>query len=236
MTFLYSTHSEKGPRSQNQDSLAVTNINKDILVACIADGVGGNKGGQEASNLSTKIFVERLGKEPKHNLIDLIKDIHNQILLDAQLTPEKTGMATTFSGCIISQMHLNGVHSGDSRLMVLRGNGLLQLTKDQTEVARLFDEGLLSKEDAYNYPRKQIVENALGIEQPFVPQAFSFELKHNDRLVLTTDGVHNKILKSEIRDVSLQSNSPEELTASIIKLVKSRHPDDNFSILSIFID
>lgn len=80
-------------------------------------------------------------------------------------------MATTLTVAFIKNKQMHVVHAGDSRLYVIRGMGLKQLTIDDTEVNKLVSEGVLSKEEALVYPRKNILTNALGIKDGFTYQS-----------------------------------------------------------------
>lgn len=227
-------YTDKGGRNENQDSLDVRLINNSILIACIADGVGGANCGQVASEISVKEFHNKLNMGTG-NMKEILLQIHNDLKSYQIENSNCKGMATTFTGCVLKGGVLEGVHIGDSRLCILRGNGIRQLTENHTEVNRLLKEGKISKEDVEFYPRKNVLESAIGAQRQPRIQNFIFRLMLNDRILLTTDGVHEIITKVEFRDKSINNPSIKDFGNSIIDTLKSRKLTDNvsFIILSV---
>ena len=228
-TYSFSHFSDKGPYPENQDSLAIES-RVDHIYACIADGVGGAAAGGDASKLATKFFVDELAKESNSTmgLVSLIQEINNSLM-----NLNKDGVFTTFSGVSIAGNRLHGVHVGDTRVYVLRGNGISQLTIDHTELHRLVSEGKLSFEDAVTYPRKHVLESALGVQLKSRIDTFEFLLLPGDRVLLTTDGVHDALSKLNLRDISKQSDSIERYLENIKNAIDSTGATDNFSAIGI---
>lgn len=227
MHYKYSSFSDQGPHPENQDSLKVS-IHSDWCLACIADGVGGADHGRDAAQLATQFFTDALDKNVGSPLRNVIEAVNAELL-----KPEEPGFVTTFSGVLIKGLDLQGVHAGDTRICVLRGNGIKQLSEDHTEYFRFRKEGKLGPEDAATYPRKHILENALGSAASPRIDTFQFSLEHGDRVLLTTDGVHDLLSKSELRDISLENPNVDDFVASIIKHVQQVKPADNYSVISI---
>ncbi|MFY3082991.1 PP2C family protein-serine/threonine phosphatase [Achromobacter xylosoxidans] len=225
--------SDAGPRAENQDSLCVERLAQ-RLFAAVADGVGGNNGGQQASKLAIEVLVAgfRAGAE----LDTTIEEAHASLLEMAAASPALSGMASTLTAVQIQGTSLIGVHVGDSRAYVLRRRGLKQLTLDHTEVAKLLAAGRLTKEEAATYPRRNILSSALGIPREFKFQTFQFELEKNDRVLLMTDGIYSLVNKGEIQRLSEQSLVLQDLCNAVLSLVKDRGPTDNFSLVGLQFD
>ncbi len=223
-----------GPRPENQDAVGHRLLDS-ALFACIADGVGGGKCGALASQIGVQTFLDADENLIRSNLSLLLQEAHNKILNYAANNKNCEGMATTFSCCVIESYQLKGVHVGDSRIYHLRRNGIKQLTMDQTEVARFVRTGKMSPEEALVYPRRNVLETALGNEKHFEIHEFSVELEPGDRLILTTDGVHDNIFKREIRDYSINSSSAKELGEKIISHVETNKPKDNYSLITLVV-
>lgn len=226
--FQINSFSIIGPRKVNQDSLNYFDTGKTIY-ACIADGVGGRPCGEVASKISTDVFIDfiKKGHKPSESLIELIQ---NKIVKSQK--ENCTGMATTFTCCFIDKDNkLKGVHLGDTKLCVLRGNGIKQLTIEHTEAYRHLVEGYLDFEGYKYYPRN-ILESALGLETLKIHE-FEFKLERGDRIILTSDGLHTIITKIELRDMSKLSLSNEEFIIKVKKLLNSKKLSDNASIVSI---
>jgi len=230
MNYSYSSFSDKGPRPENQDSIAIE-THPDCCLACIADGVGGAEHGGEAAQLITNFFINALTMNPVASLYDVLTSANTELFN----TPGQ-GFISTFTGIFIKGLDLQGVHAGDTRIYVLRGNGIKQLTEDHTEFFRYCMEGKLSPEEAATYPRKHVLENALGSKANPRIDTFSFKLEHGDRILLTTDGTHTFFSKHELRDISIDTLDVDNLVTGIIKHVQHRQPTDNYSIIAIEVD
>ncbi|GAB3915387.1 PP2C family protein-serine/threonine phosphatase [Mucilaginibacter boryungensis] len=222
---------EIGPRLENQDAVHV-GIKAQYLIACLADGVGGENCGSIASTQSIQYFIEMVN--PKEERLDVtIQEVHNEIVLLQAKDPRCKGMASTFTACVIDGMKLVGCQVGDTRLCVLRGNGIKQLTELHTEANRLYKSGQLTKEAYANYPRKNIIESAIGMKTVPKVQIFEFELHPKDRLLLTSDGIHDLVTKREFRDLSLKSETIESFGENIKGCLKNKVLQDNASFIVI---
>ena len=227
MHYKYSSLTDQGPYPENQDSIEVS-IHSDWCIACIADGVGGADHGREAAHIATQFFVNALKNNIESPLRSVMAEANTELL-----RPEGQGYVTTFSGVLLKGLALEGVHAGDTRICVLRGNGIKQLSEDHTEYFRFLKEGKLSPEDAATYPRKHILENAMGSDTSPRIDTFHFDLHHGDRILLTTDGVHTLISKEEIRNISKKNPDIEDVITGIAKHVQNATPTDNYSVIAI---
>lgn len=227
MNYNHSSFSDQGPRPENQDSIAIE-THPDWCLACIADGVGGAEHGREAAQLITNFFINTLAINPVASLYDVVRSANTELL-----NSPGQGFITTFSGIFIKGLDLQGVHAGDTRIYVLRGNGIKQLTEDHTEFFRFCMEGKLTPEEAATYPRKHVLENALGSKANPRIDSFSFKLEHGDRILLTTDGTHEFFTKHELRDISIETLNVDNLVAGITKHVQHIKPTDNYSLIAI---
>ena len=220
-----------GPRLSNEDSYVIIRKNDNTYV-CIADGVGGAEHGDLASQFVVKLFKENINKFVE-NPIECASFINNQLLgyINDILGGERA--LTTFTAAIVSNCLITAVHVGDSRICILRGNGIKQLTEEHNEAGRLVREGKLKSEDKKHYPRRNIIERIMGDRQLFEPQSISFELMPCDRLLFSTDGFHDLITKKDIRDISVSSKSFEKLNAQLVVEIESRILFDNTTFVSL---
>lgn len=226
-TFAFS---DKGPRTNNQDSFCVETKGIETI-ASVADGVGGNQGGEIASQLAVDSFKKSFAAGLQ--LTACLEAAHRSITEQATLDPALHGMATTFTAVHWDGSILKGVHTGDSRAYLLRGAGLKQLTKDHTEVARLVAEGKISKEDSVHYPRKNVLTSALGTHKNLLIDEFSFEVKAGDRLLLITDGIHGVVTKKCLVGLSIAHSNFIEFCEEIIKRVNYITATDNFTLVGL---
>lgn len=229
------SHTSEGPRDTNQDHLGVAKLRSGAVLICVADGVGGNNGGEVASKFAVKNFI-KLVVEEEVSLNNAINETHSLLINLADKDLNLKGMATTFTAALITGTHLEGVHVGDSRAYLLRNNGLKQLSEDHSEVAKYLREGKLTKEQAIDYPRKNIIYSALGSQKDLVIDRFEFDLKANDRIILTTDGFYNSVHKKLFRDLSKKHINIKEFGNSLVSHVHKVGASDNYSIIIIEVD
>lgn len=221
---------DQGNRIENQDAYVIANLERGFFAA-VADGVGGNSGGKVASSIAIEEFeaVSRSGGD----LLTAAHSAHNKILEIGRSAAELNGLATTVSAVICTHSQLDGVSCGDSRVYLLRNNGLKQLSVDHSEYTKLLSEGKLTREEAVNYPRRNVLYSALGVNKPLVIDAFSIKLIDGDRVVIMTDGVHSILSKRRIRDLSIQNPLLDEFCDSIKKEIYLVGPSDNFTFVAL---
>jgi protein phosphatase len=127
------------------------------------------------------------------------------------------------------------VHCGDSRIVVSRGAGIKRLTTDHSEAQRLFASGKLTREQLANYPRKNVLESALGIKGDPLIDTGNFPLLLGDKVFFTTDGLHNKIMIRELFQICQKSRSAQQAIDWLSDEMSKRNPDDNYSCACVFV-
>jgi serine/threonine protein phosphatase PrpC len=235
MTIVYATVSEKGPRSENEDSIGVWELSHGELGVAIADGLGGHFGGKYASQLALNLLRDALRAGQTADLVGVARNIHEQTKAQQAIHVEWRDMATTLSAAVLTDKHLRGVHSGDTRIAVSRGEGIRRLTEDHSEVQRLLRAKKLTAEQARTYPRRNVLDSAIGIGSELRLDGIQFDLTVGDRLYFTSDGVHGKLLLRELLDISLRCKSPEEVVIAVRREIENRSPEDNYSIICCFV-
>lgn len=237
MSITWGSLSDSGPRPVNEDNLDCWTVSSGEMVACIADGLGGMGGGDVASRLAIRQFRSFLERTriSEDTLLTAAHSAHDAIRME-QKTAAASRMATTLTAVALSDSGIVGVHCGDSRAAIARGKGIKRLTKDHSEGQRLFEAGKLSKDELADYQRKHILESALGDSSEPRIDSFRFDLLPGDRVVLTTDGVHNVVLLRELHFLITESSSAEVLVKKVADNVRLKGPTDNFSILALFVD
>lgn len=225
--------SDKGPRVDNQDYFCLERIGERLLIA-VADGVGGNKGGETASRCAISMLIN--GLRVGQTLSECMDSAHHELIAKAESSPELQGMATTLTAVVCEGHLLTGIHCGDSRAYVLRRNGIKQLTADHTEVARLLAEGKLTKEEAVDYPRHNVLTSAVGTHKDLIKQTFQFDVLPGDRLLLLTDGVYSQLSKKEIQMCSASEKDLNTFCKSLLDTLTERGTDDNFTLVAAEFD
>lgn len=227
--------SEGGRDYPNQDSCLIKYVNDSLFVIAIADGMGGKKGGEIASRLAIKVISEEVDAL-NLSIPSLFQKAQLSIENKAKFDLENYEMGTTLTVAIIQKQNVTVGHVGDTRLYHLREQGIVSITKDQTEVQKLIDEGILTKRRAKNYHRRNILLSVLTPNKDFELQTSSFKIKERDRLLLLTDGAYSLASKLELRDLSVTYHELNAFLAQIKTLIESKKIHDDYTVVSLQVD
>jgi len=214
-------------------------------VLAVADGMGGHQGGERASQMAMAGVVRLLGKtnpaaddntlQPAGadgrpaQLSEVIVQVNREVFA-AAATPETRGMGTTLSLAVVEGATLTIGHVGDSRVYLLRGDSLAQLTPDHSWVAEEVARGALTAEQARNHPRRNLITRAVGIGPNVEPVAFSTELKQGDTLLLCSDGLHGMVTDERIT-TALAASEPKDAAAQLVDMANEAGGTDNTTVI-----
>lgn len=197
----------------------------------IADGIGGTEGGDVASSMAISTLKDILGRSPEKPLRECFAIIREKLATAAKADQSLSQMGTTLSVCIAQDNNVHVGHVGDSRVYHLRGQGIMDRTKDQTEIQKLIDQGVLTKARAKKYHRKHILLSALTAKTDYEFYENQFSLNVGDRIILLTDGVYNLIARQEIKEFSVKSETPDKLASSIKGAVEALGAEDDYTAI-----
>lgn len=213
-------------KGNNYDALAYCSFPSDGYLLAIADGVGSARFGGETARLAVSTCTE-FGVP--QSIPQLFAEVSKRVLAASSLEPDQ--WSSTLSVCWIRGDHATVGHVGDTRIYHLRGQGLQTRTRDQTEVARLIEEGVLSRERALRYPRRNVLLSSLNGKGNFDLYQSEFDLQQRDRLLLLSDGVYRQVSKQEIVTLSKQHANLEAFINALKVLVMERGVIDDSSAL-----
>lgn len=221
--------SQSGPRGNNQDHVSFLSLNDNHILA-ISDGMGGKEAGEIASEVCVKTIIKGFGDNPKTDIKELFNlSIHNLKKVSEEKNIKEMG--ATLTVCHIADKEATVYHVGDSRLYHLRNNGLISITKDQTEVQHLIDNGILSKKRAKNYKRKNVLISAMTNYSEYDLEIKRFSILPKDRIILLTDGAYNSTKKMEIRNKSISYSNIEDFIIEIKNAIEENNPTDDYSLI-----
>lgn len=222
--------SKAGRKGNNQDSILVSQVDARTLIA-VADGMGGDEAGETASNIAIDILKSEFEKNIEIDFPSVFNIVKEKICAFANEHDIKK-MGTTLTACLLDQDKAVVAHVGDTRLYHLRNDGILAITKDQTEVQVLIDEGILSKKRAEKYHRRNILISAITNHTDYSLDLIEFTVNDEDRLLLFSDGAYSLIKKLEIRDISVNETNVSSLVMKILELIESRTIKDDYSLVA----
>lgn len=222
--------SKAGRKGTNQDSLLVCSSGVYSLIA-IADGMGGKEAGDCASKIAINTVKEQFDTNPDLDLSKVFRIVKDAIC-EFSVENNIKQMGTTLTVCLMNQDKAVVAHAGDTRLYHLRNNGIVSITKDQTEVQKLIDDGVLSKKRAASYHRKNVLLSALTNYSDYSLFQTEFYISAKDRLILLSDGAYDLIAKKEIRDLSVKNSEITDFISDILSLIESRIIKDDYSVVA----
>ena len=224
--------SKIGARQANEDSYACWWAG-DTFFAAVADGLGGMGGGDHASRYVVA-YMKKHAVRPDigtAELADVVRESHRGLQALQQQSVEDRSMATTLVVMALRADELVAAHCGDSRLYVVGRDGVEQLTEDHSEAQRLFNEGRLTVVGLSSYPRKYILESAIGIPGQPVVQEIRHAVSPGDWLVLATDGAYGMLEPHDLSDVARASRKPRQFSDACLGLIEARGPRDNYTMI-----
>lgn len=228
-------------REMNQDCYYVSNLNDEVKLFILADGMGGYKGGEIASSLAVSCVKKYI--LDNYNLIPKEKEVIKKLLKDsieyanmmvcekAKSDSEIHDMGTTLDVCIIYNNRVFIGHVGDSRVYRIRKNIIRKLTTDHSYVETLVKDGTISKEEAYNHPKKNMLIKALGCNSLVEPDIMYKGFLKDDILLMCSDGLTNMLKDDEIYKILLEN--PENPVDALINEANKMGGLDNITAVII---
>ena len=228
-------------REMNQDYFFVSKPEDEIKLFVLADGMGGYNGGEVASSLATQTargYILNNFNKIEHSKESILKLIQNAVEYANMVVYEKSkqekeleGMGTTIDVCLIYNNKVYIGHVGDSRVYRLRKEFFRKLTKDHSYVEQLLEDGTISKEEAYNHPKKNMLTKALGCTAFVEPDCLVKGFLKGDILLMSSDGLTNMIKDEEIYNII--KNSPENAAEELIEKANLNGGYDNITVIII---
>ena len=238
-------------RDHNEDSIIVDAPRNFFMVA---DGVGGGAAGEVASRAAVDIVHQRLaalvdhagqaamtGSHPSANQVQsetrmgldrAINEACEAIYSRSQNEIRCRGMATTAVALqVLGNAGIIG-HVGDSRLFMVRQGQIYQVTEDHTLVQQLLQTGVLTPEDARDFPHKSVLARSVGKHPAVKVDTMVVDIAPQDRFVLCSDGLSDLVEAQEIRRV-VEEAAPQEAAQALIDMANQAGGRDNISVIIV---
>ncbi len=229
LVLRYSARSDRGlVRANNEDS-----VYAGPRLLALADGMGGHAAGEVASQLVIAALAHLDDDEPGGDLLSKLDDAVHQgnaaIAAHVDAEPELEGMGTTLTAILFAGNRLGLVHIGDSRGYLLRDGELNQITKDDTFVQTLVDEGRITAEEAHSHPQRSLIMRALTGHE-VEPTLIMREARAGDRYLLCSDGLSDPVSQETILE-ALQIEGVDESADRLIELALRGGGPDNVTVV-----
>jgi PPM family protein phosphatase len=222
-------------RTNNQDSFLTRD---DIGLWVVADGMGGHRGGEVASQIVCETIDRSFARHTVDGLVESIEGANAAVYQAGSGDPDLSGMGTTIVALALvddgeGDEVLAIANVGDSRAYRLSGNELEQLTNDHSLVADLVREGSLSPEEAAVHPQRNILTRVLGVYDD-VPVDVLAVVPHNgDRYVLCSDGLFNEVPEQGIAAVLRRLADPTDAANELVRLANEGGGRDNVTVVVV---
>lgn len=228
--------SDKGKvREINEDYFAFYPLSEDSILAIVCDGMGGHNAGEIASHVAVETIYNHFKTSSNKNstfedLKSAFLEANEKIFQLSTLNPEQSGMGTTAVVLFIKGDIAYLAHVGDSRIYRVRGSKIKQLTKDNSYVQQLIDNGLIHSDEAKKHPKRNIILKAIGIEKQIKPELSEpISILKDDIFILCTDGLTEYLQEKEIKNFVLNYN-PHKAAQMMVDLANKKGGKDNITV------
>ena len=203
----------------------------------VADGMGGHVAGEIASKLAVKTvngyIQEHVGKDNLELLLKQAIIQANTSIYQMALSKEDfSGMGTTVTAVYIDGKKLHWGHVGDSRIYLLRKGELRQITNDHSLVWELVQSGSITREDAQNHPKRNILTRAVGTSCLISVDTGTLSLETGDVVLMCTDGLTNMVSEEEIyKLIQRKDCDPSSIVEQLVLQAKNAGGFDNITTI-----
>ncbi|SDT73477.1 PP2C family protein-serine/threonine phosphatase [Actinoplanes derwentensis] len=230
LTLRYAAQSDRGLiRDLNQDS-----VYAGPRLLAVADGMGGMAAGDVASNIVIAAMAPLDDDVPGDAMVDALRHAvgtANQQLRDTvDANPQLEGMGTTLTAVLFSGSKFGMVHIGDSRAYLLRKGEFAQITKDDTYVQMLVDEGRVTLEEASSHPQRSLLTRALD-GRDIDPEYSVRQVLLGDRYLICSDGLSGVVSGETIGQTMRDLTDPQACVERLVQLALRGGGPDNITVI-----
>lgn len=225
---------------KNQDALAIVDPRSKQPLLIVADGMGGFKGGEQASEIviktMKKAYQKRRRKSNLPSLIsDSILDSHQNIIKRSKTSEELAKMGSTVACVSINEAEEKMIvaNVGDTHAYLIDNEKIQLVSHDHSEVAELQRHGVLTKAEAQDYVRKNVLTMSLAAHRPpekVQPYVAQVPFPKGSLVLLCSDGLWGSVQDHLIRLVALEY-PPQEAAEKLVEFANAAGGPDNISVL-----
>lgn len=203
----------------------------------IADGMGGHKCGEVASKQAVDSVCKHLLESNWENedisglLKEIIVSVNNELYQFSIQDESTQGMGTTLIVTVLKNNRLYIGHVGDSRVYLVRDNNIQKITWDHSFIEELVKNGSITKDEAVNHPKKNMITRAVGYENDLQVDTYEIEVFENDRVLLCTDGLTNMLTEDEIMQIITNIENPQEACDTLVQNANNKGGEDNITVI-----
>ena len=218
-------------RPRNEDTLV---LRADAGLWAVADGMGGHAGGAWASEVIASAIAEvEMAGELETDCERLAMAIHDaNWTIYSRAAAGGVRIGSTVAALLLDANRFAVLWAGDSRAYRLRGGGLVQLTKDHTQIQERVDRGALTAAEAWRHPMSHILTRAVGVDAALDLACVQGEARADDVFLLCSDGLHGVATDAEIASI-LSTESPDGACQALLALCRLHGAPDNVTTVVV---
>lgn len=234
-------------RDHNEDSYL---IDEELGLFVVCDGMGGHAGGGTASRIAVETIdktlrasresaqnpFSRIGALTESALPDAVREAVEQACLAiykaAQSDARLQGMGTTCSALVIHGGNAYIGHVGDSRVYLVRGDLIQQISEDHSLVNEQIKAGMITADEARNSRFKNIITRSVGFEEEVAVDVMGLALEPDDTFIICCDGLSNLVDDRTIRD-SVRTLPLDQVPGKLVELANEAGGDDNITVIAV---
>ncbi len=221
-------------RRRNEDSFIL-----EPPLFAVADGMGGARAGEIASQLAIEVFHEFHAADdldPEERVAAIIQEANKRIYERSKSDTGASGMGTTITAALVAENQVAIGHVGDSRAYLLREGALDQLTQDHSLVADLMRSGRLTQEEAESHPQRSLITRALGTDTDVQVDTLSIESRAGDVVLLCSDGLTTMVEDGQILALVAESDSLDAAAKALVDAANRGGGEDNITAVLFRLD
>jgi serine/threonine protein phosphatase PrpC len=245
-----------GKNNEDRYSISAFRLEGDnplpVVLAIVSDGIGGHRAGEVAAEIAvetiSRIVAASDASHPLETLREAIGQASQAILELAESDDEKRGMGATCACAWIIDNRLYAAYVGDSRMYLIRGKRITQLSIDHTWIQEALDAGVLKPDKIKGHPNAHVIRRFLGSSDPVLPDTRLYLEKNQsdeqaeanqgliinpgDQLILCSDGLTDLVSEDEIQ-TAFATKDQETAISELIELANQRGGHDNITIVAL---
>lgn len=216
-------------RKQNEDAAWMDEAKG---VFAVADGMGGHLAGEVASRMAIEAVQQMAkGSADIAAMREAVNAAHEAILAHAKANPACAGMGTTLSALWKCGRYAYIAHVGDSRIYRYRGGELEQITQDHSLVEELVRAHIITREEAREHPRRNIITRALGTPGDNAPDMLAADRQKGDVWLLCSDGLTGMVPDEQIAETLADEKNLDAAADSLLRQALEAGGRDNVTLI-----
>jgi protein phosphatase len=233
-------------RNHNEDSYYIL---PEESLFIVADGMGGHSSGEVASQMAVETVanffkatsnddevtwpfkMDRERDYHENRLVTGIKLANLRIFEAAQREGRYRGMGTTMVSAMYSEGTMVIGHVGDSRVYLMRGGRLSQITEDHSLLNDYIKAKRLTQEEIDNFPHKNVIVRALGMKETVQVDIYKVKPEKGDVILMCTDGLSGMVTDPELQDTLKRNESLQTAVEEMIVRANNAGGNDNITVV-----